>query len=178
MMVRGKTMEINEINALETANTKTTPLSTDNTALSDELSAGDFQTKGPTLYARSKRTKKVLSDIGIITTITAAGLLGGSLVSNSFLSSLPSVTSSSFSATSTSVHYTFSLTNKGKLKAVLSLKKDGVALAERDCSLSGDYDGDFLALASGTLYTVAIEATDNVDYRKSILRYDVTTLTA
>lgn len=178
MMDKAKTMEINEINPLETNNTKTTALSSDNTALSDELSAGDFQTKGSTLYAKNKRTKKILTGVGLITTITAAGLLGGSLVSNSFLSSPPSVAMASFTPTASSIHYTFSVTNKGKLKVELSLRQDGALIAERDCSNSGDYEGDFLALSGGTLYTVALDATNHVDYRKTILSYQVTTYSA
>ncbi|MFA6620078.1 MAG: hypothetical protein WCS90_02980 [Bacilli bacterium] len=178
MMDEGTTMEVREINILETNNTKTAPLVSDNTALSDELSAGDFQTKGPTLYARSKRTKKILTGIGIATTITAAGLLGGSLVSNSFLSVLPCVVSSAFTPAASSIHYVFTLTNNGELKAELSITKDGVAIAELDCSASGDYEGDFTDLMSGTLYTVSIDATNQVDYRKTILAYAVTTLTA
>jgi hypothetical protein len=169
-------MNISEINSFDINNTPTKPLATDNAATSDELSAGDYQTKGKTLYALHHKVSKISTTLGLVATFSAAALLGGAAISNSFLGSLPSVTSSEFSVSSDSLGYHLVIENKGTMKLYLILSLGDTDLASRDLSPSGEYQGSFTGLSPQTSYTVGLQATNHVDFRKMVLTYSFATL--
>jgi hypothetical protein len=170
-------MDISEINSLDTDNTATKSLDSDNTKTSDELEAGDYQNKGKTLYALHHKVSKVSTTLGLVATFSAAALLGGAAISNSFLGTMPSVTSSEFTPGSNSLGYHLVIENKGKMALYLILSLGDTDLDSRELTPTGEYEGSFTGLSPHTSYTVGLQATNHVDFRKMILTYSFATLT-
>ncbi|MFA6829678.1 MAG: hypothetical protein WCR67_03125 [Bacilli bacterium] len=161
-------MDINQLNDLSTDNLKTKDLSTDNTAQSDETKTNfDYVTKGPTDYAKNKRVSKVSSTVGIVATFSVSAILGGTLLGNTFVGTLPSVSNQKFQIEGNQLNYSFTITNKGSRSALLTITTQEKEVYTTDVSKTGDYSSS-LTLNYQTSYQAKIVATNQVDYYKTI----------
>ena len=81
-------MDINEFNNLETDNLATNSLDVTNFNPSDELDVGENNYDyGESLYAKNKRTKKIIKVVATTFAIGVTGLLGGTLITDLFKNS-------------------------------------------------------------------------------------------
>ncbi|MCI1735360.1 MAG: hypothetical protein LKM30_06470 [Bacilli bacterium] len=169
-------MLINEENNLSTNNTKTSSLGTDNTATSDETKTNfDYVSGGKTVYARNKKIRSTTKTIGIIATILLSALLGGTLIGNTFIGSLPSVSDVSFTGQGNTIVYAFTVKNDTGKKLYLLVTENGEEILRNDVSLSNTYQDTLTGLSYSTQYQVSLQATNGVDFRKNIYSVSVTT---
>lgn len=163
-------MEINEINSIQTDNTATLSLTTDNTATSDEIKPNyDYVSKGKTEYAKSKAVK-VTTAAAIL---TVSFLSGGTLLTNSFLGDLPTIeTAPVFTYKENQFTYSFHLENKGTIKAKVLLIHQLETIYEADASTTGDYQ-DTIPIKYDKLYDFKVQITNHFDFKRYIVEEEI-----
>lgn len=119
---------------IEFNNTPVTPLDTDNTKLSDELSPDNINGNG---YSASHKKKAVTT----VTLVSAAALTTGGLFSNTFLSSAPQVDSGyRFFIAEDSVGYDFTISQNKKYDIYFDFYEDkSILLKSMDVSKNQQY---------------------------------------
>lgn len=163
-------MEIYEINSIQTDNTATLSLTTDNTATSDEIKPNyDYVSKGKTEYAKNKATK-VTTAAAII---TVSFLSGGTLLTNTFLGDLPTIEEvPQFVYEENTFSYSFHLENKGSIKAGVLITYQMETIYEKDVSETGDYQ-DTITLEFDKLYDFKVQITNRFDFKRYIVEEEI-----
>ena len=165
-----------ELNELYYDNTKITfSTETNNIETSDELTADPiYQNQMGTKYSRSKRNAgKVVVITGLSVVFTAAAITSGSMISNIFIVSPPTISNPTFSITENGFAYSFSITNKFSYKSTYFIKLDNVVVLQQDCTQAGDYSSIFADLGDAKKLDFYVSFTNPFDYVKTIYNYSI-----
>lgn len=141
-------------------------LSTDNLALSDELSApGVYEVGKETAYARSKAVK--VTTITVSTLLIAAGGVLGIESFNPFITGLPEISEPSFSFVSNTLVYSFEVENEGNYSVAFYViaEKANEPLFDLDISAPGHYEGAVEDLKIGVAYKGRYTVSNGFDYQ-------------
>ena len=153
------------------------PLKTDNLPLSDETSvSADTVADGTSTYSVNKRKATAATQVtsGILLTLSVSAIAGGSILTNSFLGTQPTVDAPSYVLDGDTLSYDVNVTNKGTMKVYLLLLEEKKETERVDLSKTGRYQGRF-TLLGGFTYTAQIEETNHMDFRKVLYTDNFTT---
>ncbi len=167
----------NELNSLDTDNLATSfDNSPDNLATSDELQASEnYVTKQGTAFSIAKGVSRALVVTGITVSVSAGGYM---LLSNSMVSSPPSVADTSFvvSPTLDSLSYFFTITNDKEYKTTFEILEKKEILFSLDVTKADAYSGTAENLGYGKTLVYQITYVAN-DYTGTLLKVNFTTTT-
>lgn len=143
-------------------------LTTDNLALSDELSAPSvYSERKDTAYAKRKRVQGVAITLTSLL-VVAGGAIGiGSI--NPFLKGLPRISESYYAYEDGALRANFTLENEGNYKAVffLQAEKASSPLYRADISAPKEYSLVVEGLRSGVVYQGKWTVSNGFDYEQT-----------
>lgn len=150
---------------------------TNNTALSDELSASSNYVKQMgTAYSAGKWAKKILVVTGITLTVSAAAILGGNYIKNVFIGDVPVLADDHvFKLEENIFNYSFAITeNKNNYPVMFRVYEDvRKPLFTLDCSISQSYEGTVEIDDIQKNYKYEIFFTNRLDYRRTLVKGNV-----
>lgn len=140
-------------------------LSTDNLALSDELSApGVYEVGKETAYARSKAIKAVT--LSVSTLLIAAGGVLEVQSFNPFITGLPEISETSYVYEESILSYGFTVTNEGNYSILFYVQasKANEPLYSLDISNPSHYEGVVEGMKNGIVYEGHCKISNGFDY--------------
>lgn len=166
-----------EFNNLNINNTPITfNSSPNNIATSDELDAPlMYQDKmDGTLYAKRKRTNKIVVAAGITLLVTAASIASGSIISNAFILNPPKISESTYNVEEKVFKYDFTIVNDGEYNIVYTITIGNRTMFKEDCSTPGNYVGTFNEgldlMEDGYVGIFKVTFSNQFDYTKQLVK--------
>ena len=162
-------MEINELNNLNTDNLATNSMDVKNYNPSDELNIGENNYDyGESLYAKKKRTSKVIKVVATTFAIGVTTLLGGTLITNLFNSSEESIeeVSNVEHEEDKALKISYDINNSKDLSIFLIIQNGEDEVYRHDSSKTDHYDYS-IELTEDVMYTAKFVGFDNdkqIDY--------------
>lgn len=135
-------MEINEINDISTDNLATESLDVVNFNPSDELDVGENNYDyGETLYAKKKRTSKLIKVVATTLAVGASGVLGGSYIASVLTVETPSIEIINIAHEASDVlKMSYDITNTTEDKIYFVVLKDNNEVYQHDSSSTDHYE--------------------------------------
>ena len=127
-----------------------------------------------TIYARKKRTTKVVALTGITLLVTAASIASGSIISNAFILNPPVISESEYKVEDEIFTYKFTIENKGEYDVVYTISIGSKTYVKENCSEPGTYVGTFNEnkdiLTDNQVAIFYVRFSNKFDYTKQLVK--------